>query len=231
MNTELLNYYEAIEQASADMLARPRPATGTQVVKLEGACVLLISQLKHAAAAAPLDNDAARTKARIMQRILVNDAEIRHLAEPWLQDLDDMMAGKRQDPALTPPTRQRAMFQDTRPAALDARRAAPRPGPLPRRAARRDAGAAAPAARRQRAGGAERPRAVLPVASLWSVDTPAAALSLTPTTTAAAAAPGRVRRGRGRGLPRQRQAAVRPAGPAAGARARRSWRCRPRCRA
>jgi flagellar protein FliT len=31
-----------------------------------------------------------------MQRILVNDAEIRHLAEPWLQDLEDTLAGKRQ---------------------------------------------------------------------------------------------------------------------------------------
>ncbi len=30
-----------------------------------------------------------------MQRVLVNDAEIRNLAEPWLADLDQMMAGKR----------------------------------------------------------------------------------------------------------------------------------------
>jgi flagellar protein FliT len=29
-----------------------------------------------------------------MQRILVNDAEIRNLAEPWLEDLEKMMAGK-----------------------------------------------------------------------------------------------------------------------------------------
>ena len=28
--------------------------------------------------------------------IVVADAEIRHLAEPWLQDLDDMLAGRRQ---------------------------------------------------------------------------------------------------------------------------------------
>jgi flagellar protein FliT len=27
-----------------------------------------------------------------MQRILVNDAEIRHLAEPWLQDLEDRLS-------------------------------------------------------------------------------------------------------------------------------------------
>jgi flagellar protein FliT len=29
-----------------------------------------------------------------MQRILLNDAEIRHLAEPWLEDLDKLMAGQ-----------------------------------------------------------------------------------------------------------------------------------------
>ena len=96
MDTRLLSYYEAIEQASADMLSAAKAGDWDQVVKLEGACVLLISQLKHAARQAPLDAEAAKTKSRIMQRILVNDAEIRHLAEPWLQDLDDMLAGKRQ---------------------------------------------------------------------------------------------------------------------------------------
>lgn len=96
MDTRLLTYYEAIEQASADMLSAAKSGDWDQVVKLEGACVLLISQLKHAARNAPLDADAAKAKSRIMQRILINDAEIRHLAEPWLQDLDQMMAGKRQ---------------------------------------------------------------------------------------------------------------------------------------
>ncbi|MFT3816214.1 MAG: flagellar protein FliT [Rubrivivax sp.] len=95
MNAELLSYYEAIEQASCDMLAAAKAGDWDAVVRLEGACVLLISQLKHAARMNPLDQDAARSKARIMQRILVNDAEIRHLAEPWLQDLDELMAGKR----------------------------------------------------------------------------------------------------------------------------------------
>ena len=96
MNTELLSYYEAIEQASSDKLTAAKAGNWDQVVKLEGACVLLISQLKHAARQDPLDGDAARTTAKIMQRILVNDAEIRHLAEPWLQDLDEMLSGKSQ---------------------------------------------------------------------------------------------------------------------------------------
>jgi flagellar protein FliT len=96
MDTRLLSYYEAIEQASADMLNAAKAGDWDQVVKLEGACVLLISQLKHAARQAPLDAEAAKAKSRIMQRILINDAEIRHLAEPWLQELDDLLAGQRQ---------------------------------------------------------------------------------------------------------------------------------------
>jgi flagellar protein FliT len=94
MQAELMTYYEAIERASVDMLCAARSGDWNQVVKLEGACVLLISQLKHAARTAALDADTAKAKSRIMQRILVNDAEIRHLAEPWLADIDSMMAGR-----------------------------------------------------------------------------------------------------------------------------------------
>ncbi len=104
MDTQLLSFYEAIEQASADMLTAAKAGNWDEVVKLEGACVLLISQLKHAAQkpeeeglpAPKTDPDVAKAKSRIMQRILVNDAEIRHLAEPWLADLDDAIAGRSQ---------------------------------------------------------------------------------------------------------------------------------------
>jgi len=100
MDPQLLSYYEAIERASVDMLAAARAGNWDEVVKLEGACVLLISKLKNAAqepepVPAPQSVEAAKVKSRIMQRILVNDAEIRHLAEPWLQDLDNTLAGRR----------------------------------------------------------------------------------------------------------------------------------------
>lgn len=96
MHPELMNYYEAIERASADMLAAARCGNWDQVVKLEGACVLLISQLKNTARTAALDAETAKAKSRIMQRILVNDAEIRHLAEPWLQDLESRLSLRQQ---------------------------------------------------------------------------------------------------------------------------------------
>ena len=94
MNTALLNYYEAIEQASQDMLEAARTGNWDAVVKLEGACALLISQLKHAASKQALAPEESQLKTRIMQRILVNDAEIRQLAEPWLEDLDNLMQGR-----------------------------------------------------------------------------------------------------------------------------------------
>ncbi len=94
MDHDLLGYYEALERASNDMLAAARAADWDQVVKLEGACVLLIAQLKHAATEASLAADEHKRKTRIMQRILVNDAEIRTLAEPWLETLEQTMSGR-----------------------------------------------------------------------------------------------------------------------------------------
>ncbi len=96
MNSALLNYYRAIERASQDMLDAARQGRWDEVLKLEGACVLLISQLKHQASETPLGSDEAQFKSRIMQRILVNDAEIRQLAEPCLDELDDLLVGQPQ---------------------------------------------------------------------------------------------------------------------------------------
>jgi flagellar protein FliT len=94
MNTALIDYYQAIEKASQDMLEAARTGNWDQVLKLEGACTLLIAQLKHTAAGRALGADEAQFKSRIMQRILVNDAQIRRLAEPWLDELDELLVGR-----------------------------------------------------------------------------------------------------------------------------------------
>lgn len=91
-SSSLVGYYEAIERASVDMLAAARAGDWDHVVKLEGACAVLISRLKQAARSTPLCDEEQQLKARIMQRILTNDAEIRVLAEPWLEDLNRLMA-------------------------------------------------------------------------------------------------------------------------------------------
>lgn len=90
----LIDYYEAIERASEQMLSAARSGDWDQVVKLEGACAVLISSLKQAAARQELGREERVLKSRIMKRILVNDAEIRSLAEPWIEQLDQVMAGR-----------------------------------------------------------------------------------------------------------------------------------------
>ncbi|MBL0720452.1 flagellar protein FliT [Piscinibacter sp. Jin2] len=92
--TPLLPYYQALEKASQRMLAAARDGDWDGVVRLEGACGLLISQLKHAANRSDLGREERQLKHRIMQRILINDAQIRSLAEPWLDDLNASLGGR-----------------------------------------------------------------------------------------------------------------------------------------
>lgn len=77
----LMDYYEAIERASAEMLVAARAGDWDEVVRLEGACAVLIGQLKQVAETQSLAKAEARRKARIMQRIVLTDAQVRLLSE------------------------------------------------------------------------------------------------------------------------------------------------------
>ena len=94
MPESLFDYYQAIETASRQMLEAAQTEDWDQVVRYEGACAVLIEQLRHRARSEELPPAQRKEKAQIMQRILRNDAEIRLLAEPWLTDLDHMLSPK-----------------------------------------------------------------------------------------------------------------------------------------
>lgn len=91
----LLDYYEAVEQASCEMLDAARGGDWEQVVKLEGACVLLISRLEHAATQLDIVPIDRQVKGRILQRIVSNDAQIRHLANPVPAQLATLLGAPR----------------------------------------------------------------------------------------------------------------------------------------
>ena len=100
----LLSFYEAIETASHNMLDAARPGDWDTVVKLEGACAVLIARPSMLRKTAPLGADELALKSRIMHRILANDAEVRNLAEPWIQDLSRMVGGRPTHVKCTEPT-------------------------------------------------------------------------------------------------------------------------------
>lgn len=89
--TALIDLYRAIEESSAHMLAAAQAQDWEDVVRCEESCTVLIAQLRYQASKETLDENMRQEKARIMQRILHNDAQIRSLAEPWIADCERKM--------------------------------------------------------------------------------------------------------------------------------------------
>ncbi len=84
MQQVLIDYYRAIEDSSRKMLEAAKCEDWDEVVRLEGACAVLIEQLRYKSRSENLPPEQRAEKTRIMQRILNHDAQIRYLAEPWL---------------------------------------------------------------------------------------------------------------------------------------------------
>jgi flagellar protein FliT len=93
MSQMLMDYYKAIEDSSHKMLEAARAQDLETVMRYEGVCAVLIEQLRYRSREEELAPEERREKARIMQRILRNDAEIRHLTEPWIPHLEEVLDG------------------------------------------------------------------------------------------------------------------------------------------
>ncbi len=96
MSQMLIDYYKAIEDSSRKMLDAAKSEDWEQVVRFEGACAVLIEQLRAKAHSEELLPAQRSEKTRIMQRILQNDAQIRYLAEPWLAHCEQAFDTPRQ---------------------------------------------------------------------------------------------------------------------------------------
>ena len=89
----LIDYYRAIEDSSRQMLEAAKAENWDEVVRLEGACTVLIEQLRYQSRGEELLADQLAEKSRIMRRILGNDAQIRYLAEPWMAHFEKKFEG------------------------------------------------------------------------------------------------------------------------------------------
>lgn len=90
----MIDFYRAIEESSAKMLQAAQAKDWDGVARYEGACAVLIEQLRFRSRGEKLAPEQRKEKARIMQRILRNDAQIRVLAEPWLASFEHMFDGQ-----------------------------------------------------------------------------------------------------------------------------------------
>jgi flagellar protein FliT len=95
MSEILIDYYKAIENSSVQMLEAAKVADWDGMLRFEGACTVLIEQLRHRAHTEELNAAARVEKTRIMRRILANDAQIRVLTEPWLSHFEEKFEGQK----------------------------------------------------------------------------------------------------------------------------------------
>jgi len=91
MSGSLFDCYLAIEAASQQMLEAARLQDWDEVVRFEGACAVLVEQLRHRAKVEEMSAAQRRDKVRIMQQILRNDAQVRLLIEPWVGELERLL--------------------------------------------------------------------------------------------------------------------------------------------
>lgn len=94
MTLTLLDYYQAIEATSTQMLSAAEAEDWDEVVRLEGACAMLIEQLRERSSQADLSPLERAEKHRIMLAILRHDAQMRSLAEPWIDDLGSTLIAR-----------------------------------------------------------------------------------------------------------------------------------------
>ncbi len=96
MSDRLIDYYKAIEDSSRKMLEAAQADDWDEVVRFEGVCAVLIEQLRDRARTIELSPQHRSEKTQIMQRILRIDAQMRVLAEPWLEQVDRIYAHQAQ---------------------------------------------------------------------------------------------------------------------------------------
>jgi flagellar protein FliT len=90
--SQLLDHYEAIARSSQRMLEAAKESDWEEVTRQEERCRMLIAALKAASVEAPLRPADNRRRMELLRRILADDAEIRGRADPWLKQLERLLA-------------------------------------------------------------------------------------------------------------------------------------------
>lgn len=81
--SELLRQYRALEFASEQMLEAARGGDWDRVCRIEGACAVIVAQLrKQLDAQGSLAGAEQSERIRILKAILANDAQLRRICQP-----------------------------------------------------------------------------------------------------------------------------------------------------
>jgi len=93
MPSQIISRYEEICALSARMVAAARSNDWDQLMVLEHSVALLRDGLLREDDNSALNDAERESKARMIQRILEDDAEVRRHTEPWMDDLRRFLGG------------------------------------------------------------------------------------------------------------------------------------------
>jgi flagellar protein FliT len=96
----LLSTYACLARTTGNMLAAAQGAQWEKLVDLEKHCADLIERMSTLENDDPLPEAVRSRKAQMIRKVLADDAAIRNITEPWLQQLGSMLGANRQEQQL-----------------------------------------------------------------------------------------------------------------------------------
>ena len=90
---QIVERYRRMADASHRMLDAAREDDWDRVCLVEKECAGLVAELSRMGDLAPVDPALRQEKVDLMKRVLVDDAALRLLSQPWLSKLDAMLRG------------------------------------------------------------------------------------------------------------------------------------------
>ena len=97
---DIIQVYEDILVQTAQMLDAARAGDWEKLMERERECRQRIESLMHAQSDAALEPPCQQRKIEILRKVLSDDAQIRALVEPRMTQLQELIAGSRQQQKL-----------------------------------------------------------------------------------------------------------------------------------
>jgi flagellar protein FliT len=88
---ELISIYENVAEITDRMLNAARVADWDLLTQLEATCTTRVQDIKDNEIPVELPAEMRTRKIQIIKKILADDKEIRHLTEPWMAQLSNLM--------------------------------------------------------------------------------------------------------------------------------------------
>lgn len=91
-STQIIAVYEDIGIVTGQMLQAAHDSDWDLLVTLEKKCKNLVERLIAAEPREPLSGQLQQRKVEIIRQVLADDAKIRNLTEPWMQQLQSILS-------------------------------------------------------------------------------------------------------------------------------------------